>query len=103
MFEINNKDKLEQFYILDYDWIRTWKENSHFNQIKTSLDGIYSISNKKNIIELQKNCQVFENNGIIKNVEFPFTNNRISYNLFISHINHSKKCLFGIFFQKKSL
>ena len=88
LFKINNKDKFEQFYILDYDWIRNWKENSHFNQIKTRLDEIYSVSNVRNIIDLRTKCQLLENEGVIKNVEFPFTNNGTSYNYFISNINY---------------
>ena len=86
LLKLNNKDKLEQFYILDYDWIRNWKDNCFYNYMKERFDNIYSTSN--NIIDLQTECQVLENEGVIKNIEFPFTNDEISYNLFISNNNY---------------
>ena len=86
LLKLNNKDKLEQFYILDYDWIRNWKDNGFYNYMKERFDNIYSTSN--NIIDLQTECQVLENEGVIKNIEFPFTNDEISYNLFISNNNY---------------
>ena len=56
-FTFNNKDRLMKFYILDYDWIRNWKENSAYNYIKPCLDEIYSINNPNNIIDLETRCQ----------------------------------------------
>ena len=84
-------DKPEKFYILDYDWIRTWKENSCYSYIKDSLDKIYSFPNNNIIKDLQTQCQILENEGKIINVEFPFTNDTISYNLFISNNNFKLK------------
>ena len=82
---INNKDKLKKLYIIDYDWIRTWKENSHYNYIKSSLDDIYPVGAKINIIDLETKFQVLENDNVIINFEKAFNNNELSYSLFISN------------------
>ena len=40
---------------------------------------------------MQTQCQILENEGKIINVEFPFTNDTISYNIFISNNNFKLK------------
>ena len=84
-FTFNNKDRLMKFYILDYDWIRNWKENSAYNSVKPCLDEIYSINNPNNIIDLETRCQNLENENVIINFETTFINTGVSYSLFISN------------------
>ena len=36
-----SENKCNKYYILDYNWIRTWKENSGYNTIESELNQIY--------------------------------------------------------------
>ena len=84
-FTLNNKAKLIKFYILDYDWIRDWKENSSYNIAKPILDEVYSTNNPNNIKDLETRCQNLKNENVIVNFETTFINTGVSYSLFISN------------------
>jgi hypothetical protein len=43
--------KIDKLYVLDYDWIRRWKVNSRYNDIKSELDNIYSNTNRSDLIK----------------------------------------------------
>ena len=43
--------KIDKLYVLDYDWIRSWKVNSKYNNIKHELDQIYSNTNRYDLIK----------------------------------------------------
>ena len=82
---LKEKNELIKFYILDYDWIRNWKINSGYNNIKANLDSIYSNSNPDIIKDLQTQCQIFKNENGVGNVENKLNDSSVSYNIFISN------------------
>ena len=79
-----SENKYNKYYIIDYNWIRTWKENSGYNKIKSELELIY-LNNYDVINEMQRHCKCYEKNRIITNYEVPFSNNSLSNSLFTSN------------------
>ena len=83
-----SENKCNKYYILDYNWIRTWKENSGYNTIESELNQIY-LNNYNVIKEIQRHCKYYENNRVIINYEVPFSNNSLSNSLFTSNNKYS--------------
>ena len=78
--------KIDKLYVLDYDWIRRWKVNSKYNDIKSELDNIYSNTNRSDLIKsLKMHCQFLFNNNLIINYEDSFSFEPTSFSLFMSN------------------
>ena len=78
--------KIDKLYVLDYDWIRRWKVNSKYNDIKSELDNIYSNTNSSDLIKsLKIHCQFLFNNNLIINYEDSFSFEPTSFSLFMSN------------------
>ena len=83
-----SENKCNKYYILDYNWIRTWKDNSGYNNIESELDKIY-LNNYDVIKEMQRHCKYYEKNRVIINYAVPFSNNSLSNSLFTSNNKYS--------------
>ena len=78
--------KIDKLYVLDYDWIRSWKVNSKYNDIKHELDQIYSTTKRKDLIKsLKMHCQLSFNANILINYEDSFSFGPTSYSIFMSN------------------
>ena len=81
-----SKWKIDKLYVLDYDWIRRWKEISKYNNIKKELDRIYSETDDKNLIKsLQLHCQLSYDNNLIINYEAYFSFEPTFFSIFMSN------------------
>ena len=81
-----SKWKIDKLYVLDYDWIRRWKEISKYNNIKKELDRIYSETDDKNLIKsLQLHCQLSYDNNLIINYEDYFSFEPTFFSIFMSN------------------
>ena len=78
--------KIDKLYVLDYDWIRRWKVNSKYNDIKNQLDDIYSTTNDSDLIKsLRMHCQLLYDNNLIINYEDYFSFEPTSFSRFMSN------------------
>ena len=79
----NSINEIEEIYIIDFDWIKKWKDLSGYEIAKDSFDKLDSKNEKK----LLKNMDIILGNlrkaGAIKYFTQPFGNNEKEYNRFI--------------------
>ena len=87
--EQKNEIKINEFYILDYNWVDFWRAYAEYNEIKENLDKVDYINNLDMIKHLQTKCQEEVNRLKLKEFTNPLDNNENSYNKFI-HNNQLK-------------
>lgn len=84
LFEKNNSiNEIEEIYIIDFDWIKRWKNLSGYEIAKDSFDKLDSTNEKNLLKNMDSILRNLRTAGMIKYFTQPFENNEKEYNRFI--------------------